>query len=785
MPLQEPVQVPSKPIPKEYSVNVREQIFKFLRKWPWFLACLVFFLGLAFIYLRYAIPEYYVYSTVLIDTDDSSSQQQLDAFKDLGLLNNSQNKIDNEIQILRSRSIMNEVIKKLNLNIQHFSEGKVIKTENYPKSILEINYIDADSTLYSTSKVFNVHILSKLEFEFSEGDDEKLTKHAFGNALETSIGKIIITPHREDFTTNIGKNIEVRITPLQLVSEYYRDRIVIEPVENSPSVLQVSLKDPVEEKAKEIVNTLIQQYNFAAQEDSKKVSRKTASFINDRISLVNSDLSEVDTDAANFKSSKGLGIDINSQTQRMAESNLQASKEIAAQRAELDIVTSLKNNIVKAGANYQIVPYSSGFSDPGVTSLVGEYNKLVNTRDRLLQNSTEQNPTVINIDNQLSDLRTTMLASLSNLEQTINIKLKSLETQNATFSNKMYAAPQQQQALNEIERQSTIKEQLYLYLLQKREEAEISSGVTTENARVIDPAIATNSESISPPKKVIYIGSVFVGLFLPFIVIYMGGLLNVKVRSREDLERVLSTPIIGDIPKVKGKHTHLISKTDRSPLAESFRILKTNLNFLMAGIHTEKGKTIFLTSTISGEGKTFISANLSKVLSASDKKVVLIGSDLRDPKFHEIFNLPEGKNTPGLTSYITDKNLTIDQIILKNITEHINFDIIASGPIPPNPTELLESRKVDELFNYLRERYDYIIVDTAPVHLVTDTLLISKYADTAIYVIRADYLDKRLLPIAEGLYREKRLNNMAVLLNDTDYKGGYGYGYGYGYGDKG
>ena len=617
MPLKEPAQATTI-IKNDYNTDIREQLFRFFRKWPWFLGSLILFLGIAYIYMRYAVPEYYVYSTILIDTEDANAPQ-LDAIKDIGLIDKAPNKIENEIQILRSRSIMTEVVKKLNLNVQHYTEGNVIKSENYPKSILEVNFIDADSTFYNKSQLFNIHILSKLEFEINEGDDEKNVKHAFGNSINTTIGKIIITPD-DNFDHYIGKKIEIRIIPVQLVSEYYRNKISIEPVEKSPSVLKVSLNDPVEEKAKDIVNNLISQYNLAEQEDNMKVAKKTSSFINDRIALITTDLSEVDSDAANFRSSRGLGIDINSQSQRIAESNLQADKEIAAQSAELDIVTSLKNSIGNRSDTYEIVPYNAGFSDPGVTSLVSEYNKLVNTRDRLLENSTAQNPLVINVDNQLGDLRTSMLASLSNLEQTIKIRLKSLQSQNQNYSSKMYAAPKQVQALNEIERQAGIKEQLYLYLLQKREEAEISSGVTSENARVIDPAITTDSGSISPPRKVIYGGAFFAALFLPFMIIYIKGLLNVKVQSREDLEKALSTPIIGDIPKTKSKSPQIISKTDRSPLAESFRILKTNLNFLMADMHSEKGSTIFLTSTISGEGKTFISANLAKVLAASGKK---------------------------------------------------------------------------------------------------------------------------------------------------------------------
>lgn len=782
MPLNEsPTTTP--PSTKEFSLELRESIFKYLRKWPWFLLCLIIFFSLAYTYLRYSIPQYSVYSTVLIDTDETAGASELAVFEDLGYTNKAKSKIENEIQLIRSRSIMNEVVKELNLNIEHYSEGSIIKTENYPDGIITVNFLASDSLIYTKSKNFHIKIQSKTKFNLSYSDDDSGKTYAFGKKITTDLGDVIFTPKTNNIQEYINKELEIRVLPLQSISESYRNKMNVESVESSNSVIRISLKDPVEEKARDIVNTLIRTYNQITIENNKEIATKTAAFINDRIALITSDLSEVDTDAAQFKASRGLGVDINSQTQRMAESNLQTSKEIANLSTELEIIRSIRENIQKQGNNYEILPGSLGFSDASVNSIIDRYSRLVLTRNNLLKGATLQNPNIINLDQQLDALKSSLISSLTNLEQSTQIKLKNLEDQNANYSSKMYSAPQQQQALNEIERQSNVKEQIYVYLLQKREEAEISSGVPSPNAKIIDPAILTHAGSISPPRNVVYAGAIFAGLFIPFLFIYIGGLLNVRVGSREDLEKVLSTPIIGDIPKVKKKSKLLIKNNDRSPLAESFRILKTNLNFLMAGSATNKGKVIFLTSTISGEGKTFISANLAKTLQAPNKKVVLVGADLRDPKFHQIFNLPKKKQTLGLTSYLTDSTIEPDDLILKNLSNDIDFDIIPSGPIPPNPAELLESSKMKVIMNYLKEHYDYVIVDTAPVHLVTDTLLISKFSDTVIYVVRANYLDKRLLPIAETLYKEKRLRNMAVLLNDTDYEGGYGYGYGYGYGE--
>ncbi len=762
--------------------NFREVIFSYLRKWYWFVLSLVLCVALAYVYMRYTVPQYSVSTSILLNQQNSSAASEMAAFQDLDFFNEGQSKIENETQILKSRTLMTNVVKRLNLNIQYFSEGTVLDFESYPKSSIEINFLESDSIIYTKSKNLNIRVDSKTKFTLLNDGEDKGKQYSFGKTISTTLGNIIITPYNKDIKHNIGKLVKVVVQPIQQVSEYYRNKINISTVGNSSSVIAITLKDPVEKKAMDIVNTLVDEYKIAAAKDNRAIAAKTAEFINERISLITTDLSAVDTEAAEFKSDRGLTTDIGAQTQRLAENNLQTSREISSLNTQLNLIQMMRGYTQDQGSNYDIVPANLGFSDPAVTNLVSRYNEIVLRRNRILESSTLQNPTIVNLDQQLNDLKQSMLASLNNLEESTKIKLNSLQTQDRYFSGRVYSAPKQQQALKEIERQSIIKEQLYLYLLQKREEAEISSEVTPDNARVVDPAIITNSASVSPPKKIIYIGSVFAGFLIPFLFIYVGGLLSVKVNSKNDLEKILSTPIIGDIPKTKSKTKMVVSKASRSAIAESFRILRTNLDFLMANISTEKGKVIFTTSTISGEGKTFISANLAKVMAVTGKKVAYVGTDLRNPKIHEILTLPNGQNTPGITNYITNKDLNPSDIIYK-MEEENSFDVIPSGVIPPNPAELLMNDRVKFLFKYLRENYDYVIVDTAPIQLVTDTLLISDLADIVVYIIRAHYLDKRLLPMAESLYREKRLPNMAVLLNGTDYKKGYGYGYGYGYGN--
>ncbi|MBQ4819539.1 polysaccharide biosynthesis tyrosine autokinase [Aquimarina sp. MMG016] len=760
--------------------DIREMVLKYLKKWYWFALCITVFGTLAFLKIRYTIPEYNVSGTILISQEESISESELAAFKDLGLLNESNNKIENEIQIIRSRTLITNVVNNLKLNVRYFTKGRILEVENYPKSWVEINFLSPDSVVHNKSKVFRVLINSGTSFSLVDEEGNKQSDHSFGKTFTTSVGDVVITPSVEDIEANTGKIVNIKISPVKNVAQHYRNKLSVATIGKGSSIVRLSLNDPVKEKAKDIINNLVEEYNKSTIENKKQTSARTAGFINERLDLISGDLSEVDDEAAGYKSKFGLTNDVAAQTQRVADIDSRNVQEISRLEVQLRKIESTRRFVLSQDGKYNILPTTLGFDDPSINATVVRYNGLISQRKRLLKSSSEQNPVVVNIDEQIDVLRQSLIGSLNSVKSSINISLNSLRTQDRYFSGKLYTAPLRQKELTAIGREQGIKEQLYLYLLQKREEAEITSHITLSNARVIDKASTLGAFPVSPNKKMIYLAAIFFGFALPFMTIYLLDLFNTKINTREDLERTLSMPILGSIPKTKSKKSKIVvSQNSRSSVAEAFRILRTNLGFLMAGVNKTTGKVIFVTSTVSGEGKTLISSNLAKTLAISGKKVVLVGTDFRDPKFHNFLDLPNGKDTKGFTNYIMNPDLEPKNVIHKQAEED-PIHILPSGAIPPNPAELLMQERVKDMFQYLESNYDFIVVDTAPVSLVTDTLLIGHLADLCIYIVRENYTDRRVLQVPENFYKDKRLPNMAVLLNAASDNAGYGYGYGYG-----
>ena len=391
-----------------------------------------------------------------------------------------------------------------------------------------------------------------------------------------------------------------------------------------------------------------------------------------------------------------------------------------------------------------------------------------------MKSATAENPTVIKLEQQIASLKVNIAESLRRMQANLIIQKRDLKNQEGLLDSKIEEIPVQERQFRVIARQQKVKEELYLYLLQKREETAISMAATAPNARVIDAAKASNVP-ISPKKVIIYLAAMLLGLIIPFGIIYIIDLLDTKVKNRFDITNKFDIPYLGDVPNSLNSN-QIIDATSRTGTAEALRIVKTNLDFMLSQVPEDEAKIIFLTSTLSGEGKTFLSVNLAGTMALSKKKVLLMGLDLRNPKLNEYIDLP---NNVGLTDYLSSGKVEINDCIFKS-NNFENLYILPAGVIPPNPTELLMSKKLGELFTQFKKEYDYIIVDMAPVSMVSDTLMLAKYADTFVYVVRANYLDKRMLHIPKNLYHENKLPNMALLINDTQTKKGYGYGYGYG-----
>lgn len=433
--------------------------------------------------------------------------------------------------------------------------------------------------------------------------------------------------------------------------------------------------------------------------------------------------------------------------------------------------------------NSKLLPTNLGLEEEGVSVLVQNYNELVLERGRLMASATPENPTVVNLTNQIDQLRQNVLQSLDQLRQTILITEKDLDAQQGRIRGKISAIPGIERLYRDIERQQGIKETLYLYLLQKREETAISLAVTTPKAKIVDSAYSLK-EPISPKPKIVYLGSLIAGLLIPFLVIYTRNLLDTKIHSRQDIEKLLpQIPILGELPQLEAKEKETIKLNDRSVLAESFRILRTNLSYLLKAQQQADAKVLYVTSTIKGEGKTFTAFNLALSLNSTGRSVLILGADVRNPQLHRYINKPEGIKGKGLSEYLYDDKVTIDSIINDLEINRHHMKIILSGRIPPNPAELLMSDRFGTLIEQVRGQYDFIIVDTAPTMLVTDTLLISQFADLTLYVARAEFTDKKLLNYPKELYTDKRITNMAFVVNNVSYANfGYGTKYGYGYG---
>ncbi|MGB0880109.1 MAG: polysaccharide biosynthesis tyrosine autokinase, partial [Polaribacter sp.] len=483
-------------------------------------------------------------------------------------------------------------------------------------------------------------------------------------------------------------------------------------------------------------------------------------------------------DVKNYRTKNKI-TGISKEAELALENASRNNEKIIGIRTELNLAKWIQENIEQQSED-ESLPQNLGFTDTNISQSIMTYNELVSKRNRLSISAGDKNPLLVQYQSEIVTLKSNIKKSISNLIYSLEAKLNQLNEEASKVNARVSSIPVIERGFIDIAREQEIISGLYSYLLKKKEETAISLAVTVPNAKTIDVAYGSDIP-VSPKRKIIYLGASLLGVLIPFIIIYLINILNTKVHSKKDIQNNLSVPFLGDIPKSETKDKFIIGKEARSSISEAFRLIRTNLDFMLTSKKTTK--FIFTTSTTSGEGKSFISINLAATLALSDKRILLMGMDLRAPKVTEYLNI---ENKKGVTNYLTDRNLKLDDIKF-NIPELGSLDIISSGIIPPNPAELLISEGVERLFNEVKNYYyyDYVIVDTAPINLVTDTLLISKYADMFLYVVRANYLDKRLLAIPEELYTEKRLKNMAIVLNDVDPRKGYGYGYGgYGYGQQ-
>ncbi len=770
------------------SQDLKESLTTYTRHWKWFVLSAIIALSLAYVYIRYATPEYAAKATIQI-LEDKNSTSELSAFQDLDLLGGAKNKVEDEMEILNSRSNFIQVVKELGINVQIIALGNVKDSEIYNGRPININFIAHDSVIDKKYFEFFIELSSETTFGYSLERDSPLKIYSYGKNIPSEIGDIIITPNVPYFKKYQNQKIKIAISPITVVAEAYQSKINIAPALEFSNIIDISLNDPIQQKAVDIIGALINTYNENAIEDKKVVADKTSEFINERIQLISNTLTSVDQNAQELLTEKGMtgaGLEVGAAVQVSASSRQQLDNA----RNQLDMVTNMKN-YVQGESGYNTMPVVDVGSG-AVAQTTAKYNELVAERNRLLQSADERNPVIVNLNEQLDQLKSTMQSSLSTLEQNMGMTVGALQNQMGRIQGTIYSAPKNQRDLRQITRQQETTESLYLYLLQKREESQIAAASSPSKSKIVDNAYLVANVPVTPKKPLIYLASLILGLLLPFSIIYGNDLLDNKIHSKIGLEKLVKDiPVLAELPRLGKKDQQLVSKDDRSVLGESLRILRTNLDYI---IKTKGGRNnvIYVTSSVPGEGKTFLSSNLAMIFSSTDKKVLLIGADIRNPKLYTFFSnkkdvdklgKPGRNKDSGLTEYLYDDSLTSKDIINPMLVHTNTIDVIYSGKIPPNPSELLMSDRMKDLIQEVSLKYDYVVVDTAPLMVVTDTLLISEYADHIIYVTRAGSTETKVIEYPLKLRKEGKLKGLSFVVNDVkDSNLGYGGKYGYGYG---
>ena len=754
--------------------------------WYWLIVSTFVSLFLAVCYLKYKSPVYSSSMKVLIKDDDNKRKptaNQLMAIENMGILSNS-NGFDNELEILNSANINTRVVKSLKLYVAYSRKGKVKRHELYkdnpiivdmPQNQLNVLQAPIELELSRSGKALNVKGKIFMPNEKEELTFEKKVDKLPGNIV-TPMGTIIFQQN-PGFTLK-DETMYATIYPLGVAGRIYSKKLAAAATSKTTTVAQVSFTDTKQARSIDYLEELVKSYNEDANEDKNEVARKTHEFINSRIELIKDELDVTENELEQYKKSNELVNLANDATTALTKTT-EYQKEQVELETQLNIINALVDYMNNPANASQVIPANLGLEDAGLNTTISKYNDLVIQRNRLLKSSSEDNPYVQRISTAIEEMWPTIRVSLEAIRNDINTKKRSADSQFNMFNTKINSTPTQERVLTNFSRQQEIKANLYLTLLQKREENYISLASTATKARIIDsPQILGK---VSPKTSIILIAALLFGLCFPIGLEILKSLLRFHIEGREDIEKLTKLPIIADIPLGKetkdGENAVVVKENTNDTMEEAFRGLRTSLGFIL-----DSGeKVIGCTSCIPGEGKTFISTNLAMSLALLGKKTIIIGLDIRKPRLAELFELHD--TTHGITNLLVKDNPTWEDIQKQTVASGINdnLEILMAGPIPPNPSELVARKSLDTIMATLREHYDYILIDTAPVGLVTDTLQIGRIADATVYVCRADYTSKDSFNLVNSLAESQKLPNMSIVINGIDMsKKKYGYYYGYG-----
>ena len=760
--------------------------------WYWFVLSLIIFGGIGAIYLRYTTPLYQSTAKLLIKDDDNGSSRRgssLQNITNLGTISNSAG-IDKEMEILSSHSIAEDAIRDLKLYVNYTTEGKVKDVITYRDQPLVVD-IDA-AHLDKLNRPINLNITKNgssfvVNGTYSVPTDEENSEGPFSiNKKFTSLpatiptrAGIITINSNNGRTLHEGQVLKVSILSPKMASDKYVGELKIGQSGKGTSILQLQLTDEVPQRSLDYLKQLAIVYNRQANEDKNAVAHQTEKFINSRLEKINAELGKTEGELQNYKQKNGM-VELKMNASNSVSNQNTSEQKLAEMETQIELFNTIAREVESSSRNLtQVIPSNVGLDDESSTSLINKYNELVLERNRLLRSASESSPVVEPLTDQIRDLNVNIRRAIAAARKNLQIQRDAVLAQVTKYTDQVEETPQQERMLTQIGRQQEVKSGLYLMLLQKREENSISLAATADKGRLIDDPQLNGK--VSPNSTYIMLIALVIGLAIPVFIILIIQFFRYKIEGHDDVARLTKLPIIADIAiasnSAKGKADIVVHENQNNQMEEIFRSLRTNLQFMLH----EGEKVVLFTSSTSGEGKTFTAANLSVSFGLLGKKVILVGLDIRRPRLAEQFGINDHKH--GITNLLVKDNPNREDVEAQILPSGVNknLDLLMAGPVPPNPAELIARNSLDTIIEILKEKYDYIMIDTAPVGLVTDTLQIARVTNVSVYMCRADYTPKASFAMINSLAKEEKLPNMAMVLNGVDMsKRKYSYYYGYG-----
>ena len=768
--------------------NFQTVYMTLILNWKWFVLSLIICLGLASIYLRYTIPIYQTYAKLLIKEENNSrGRNSLQYTTNLGMVSNSTG-IDNEMEILKSSSIAIQAVKDLKLYTTYMSAGKVTNRLMYktqPISVdidpihLDILTHPISLTITREGKKYHVEGTYYSTNPDAPGKAYAIDKSftALPAAIGTQAGILTFIPNS---TTPMkdGEKVLVRISPPKAVAIGYAAGLSIAQSSKSTSIAVLTINDQSPERAIDYLKQLAICYNRQANEDKNEVAVRTEEFINGRLEKINTELGSTESQLESYKKANKM-VELQMSANQALSNSDQYDQKLAEANTQIALLNSINDYMNQPSNKYETLPANIGISDQSAVSLINKYNEIVLERNRLLRSASENSPTVTPLTSQLDDLSSSIRRAMAQAKRSMDIQRNAVASQYGKYNSMIQQTPEQEKTMKQIGRQLEVKAGLYLMLLQKREENSISLAATADKGKLIDDPTVVGK--VAPRSSTIYAGALAAGLSIPSVVFFLLSFFRYKIEGHDDVARLTRLPIIADVAvaseTAKTKADIVVHENQNNQMEEIFRSMRTNVQFMLK----ENEKVISFTSSISGEGKTFIAANLAVSFALLGKKVILVGLDIRKPRLAELFEIDDHRH--GITNLLTKTVVTAADIQAQTLPSGVNdnLELLMAGPIPPNPAELLTRTSLDDIMDLLKRTYDYVIIDTAPVGLVTDTLQVGRVSNLTVYVCRADYTPKENFELINTLHVENKLPNICVVVNGIDLsKKKYGYYYGYG-----